>query len=82
MGGSEQMNKQLGSQVPVIGESFEARKEAFVKEVNTIGDKYNIALRAQLVYTREGIIPQYVYLDVKKKENGESNPKDHLSKKE
>lgn len=72
--------KQLGSQVPIIGESFEARKDAFVKEVNTIGDKYQIALRPQLVYTREGILPQYVYLDTKEKKE-ENKPKDHLSKK-
>ena len=71
------MTKQLGSQVPIIGESFDARKDAFIKEVNSIGDKYKIALRAQLVYTREGIIPQYAYLDVKeasKKPEKEEKP--------
>jgi len=68
MGGGKQVTKatkQLGSQVPIIGDSFENRREAFIKEVNTTGDKYQIALRPQLVYTREGIVPQYVYLDVK-----------------
>ena len=57
--------KQLGSQVPIIGDSFDNRRDAFIKEVNSIGDKYQIALRPQLVYTREGVIPQYMYIDVK-----------------
>jgi len=91
MGGSAKMTKlfkatkQLGSQVPIIGDSFENRRDQFVKEVNSIGDKYQIALRPQLIYTREGIAPQYVYIDVKaakEKENSENKPKDHLPKKE
>jgi len=65
MGGGEQMTKSLGANVPIVGESFEARRERFVKEVNLIGEKYKIALRSQLIYTTKGIVPDYVYVDVK-----------------
>ncbi len=68
--------KQLGSQVPIIGDSFNNRRDAFIKEVNSVGDKYQIALRPQLVYTREGIVPQYVYLDVKEASKQPEKEKD------
>ena len=70
MGGKDQMTKTtktLEANVPIIGDSFESRKEQFVKEVNLIGEKYQIVLRAQLLFTREGIVPEYAYIDVKDK---------------
>ena len=77
---SNKAPKQLGSQVPIVGESFDNRKAQFIKEVNEVGAKYNIALVPQLVFTREGILPQYIYMDTKeKKTNGQG--KESVAKK-
>ena len=75
MGGGAKMikaTKQIGSQVPIIGESFENRKETFLKEVDALGGKYKIALRPELKYTTEGIVASFKVFDVKEKpKNGE-----------
>jgi hypothetical protein len=60
--------KQLGADVPIIGESFEKRQELFVNEVNAIGEKHQIALRPQLVYRNEGIVAVIAYIDKKEEE--------------
>ena len=73
------MAKQIGSQVPIIGESFDNRKEVFLKEVDALGTKYQIALRPELKYTTEGIIASFKVFDVTKKpDNGQ--PKDQKPK--
>ena len=61
------MTKQIGSQVPIIGESFDNRKEVFLKEVDALGTKYQIALKPELKYTTEGIIASFKVFDVTKK---------------
>jgi hypothetical protein len=57
--------KNLGAKVPIIGDSFENRRDQFLKEVNEIGTKYKIGLTPQLKYTREAIIPEFLAFDVK-----------------
>lgn len=59
--------KQLGSQVPIIGESFENRRNAFLKGINDLGTKHKIALIPQMKYTKEGITPEFLAFDVNAK---------------
>jgi len=67
------MTKQLGSQVPIVGESFEARREAFLKDVDELGSKHKIALKPELKYTTDGIIATFKVFDATKKpDNGQS----------
>lgn len=57
--------KQIGSQVPIIGDSFDNRKDQFLKEVDALGVKYQIALKPELRYTLDGVIPAFKVFDVR-----------------
>ena len=67
--------KQIGSQIPIIGDSVDNRREAFLKEIDALGGKYQIAMRPELKYTVEGIIASFKVFDVKEaKKNSEQKP--------
>ena len=67
--------KQIGSQVPIIGDSLDNRRDAFLKGVDALGNKYQIAMRPELKYTVEGIIASFKVFDVKEaKKNSEQKP--------
>lgn len=59
------MTKQIGSQVPIVGDSFKNRSAVFLKEVDTLGAKYQIALKPELKYTLDGITASFKVFDVK-----------------
>jgi hypothetical protein len=44
---------------------FEKRREAMLKELKVLSEKYRIDIGGSLQYTRQGIIPMVAFVDVK-----------------
>lgn len=57
--------------VPILGakpavtlkDSFEKRREAFTKEVDAIGDKYQVGIAPKISVRPEGIVPVLTFID-------------------
>ena len=58
----------LGAKEPVTeNSSYEERKEAFIKEVDKIGDAYKIGITPKVSVSNDGILPALVFIDRKPK---------------
>ena len=55
---------QLGAKASItLKDSFEKRKDAFVKEVDVVGNKYMVGIVPKITVTSDGIIPVLTFKD-------------------
>ena len=61
----------ISANVPILGakpavtlkDTFEKRRDAFTKEVDAIGDKYQLGIAPKISVRADGIVPVLTFID-------------------